>query len=256
MTVLEFKILAVIVIFAIGVSSGLFPLRFAVSKSEELLFSIGNSLAGGIFLGAALLHLLPDGIEHLSGVSDYPLAMLLAAASLGILLFLEKVIFIDSDAHNLENLGKKSAFEPYLLALILSIHSFIAGAALGIEKTILASAVLFVAIIAHKGGAAFALGISMIRGGVIKRRHIKVILLFSIMTPLGIFLGSALSRSFGSSTGQILEGVFDSLAAGTFLYVAVLDIIEEEFSIPGNELLKFLSIIAGLSLMAILAIWT
>ena len=75
------------------------------------------------------------------------------------------------------------------------------------------------------------------------------------MTPLGIFLGSILSRAFASSTGQILEGVFDSLAAGTFLYVAVLDIIEEEFSIPGNELLKFLSIVPGLGLMALLAIW-
>ena len=255
MDVLEFKILAVIVIFAIGVSSGLFPLRFAVSKGEQLLFSVGNSFAVGIFLGAGLLHLLPDGIELLSDVSDYPLAMLLAAASLGILLFLEKVVFIEGESRDLENINK-SAFEPYLLALILSIHSFIAGAALGIEKTILATAVLFIAIIAHKGGAAFALGISMIRGGIAKRRHIKVILLFSIMTPLGIFLGSILSRAFASSTGQILEGVFDSLAAGTFLYVAVLDIIEEEFSIPGNELLKFLSIIAGLGLMALLAIWT
>jgi hypothetical protein len=94
MTVLEFKLAAVVVIFLIGISSGLLPLRFAVSKGEQLLFSIGNSLAGGIFLGAGLLHLLPDGIEFLSGVSDYPLAMLIAASSLGVLLFLEKVVFI------------------------------------------------------------------------------------------------------------------------------------------------------------------
>jgi zinc transporter ZupT len=46
------------------------------------------------------------------------------------------------------------------------------------------------------------------------------------------------------------------LAAGTFIYVAVLDIIEEEFSIPGNELLKFISIVLGLGLMALLAVWT
>ena len=152
-------------IFLVGISSGLLPLRFAVSKGEQLLFSIGNSLAGGIFLGAGLLHLLPDGIEFLSGVSDYPLAMLITASSLCVLLLLEKVVFIKSDAHNLENIGSSPDFQPYLLAIILSIHSFIAGAALGIEKTILASVVLFIAIIAHKGGAAFALGISMIRGG-------------------------------------------------------------------------------------------
>lgn len=85
---------------------------------------------------------------------------------------------------------------------------------------------------------------------------LKVILLFSVMTPLGIVLGSLLSRGLGSSTGQVVEGVFDSLAAGTFLYIAVLDIIEEEFSIPGNELLKFISIIAGLGLMSLLALWS
>lgn len=256
MSLFEFKILAVVAIFLIGVSAGLIPLKLAVSKREKLLFSVGNSLAGGIFLGAGLLHLLPDGIDSLGGVSNYPLAMLLAAGSLAALLFLEKVVFIGRDAHNLETIGNTSAFEPYLLALILSIHSFIAGAAFGIEKTILASAVLLIAIIAHKGGAAFALGISMERGGVIKARYIKVILLFSIMTPLGIFLGSVLGSAFSSNTGKLLEGIFDSLAAGTFIYVAVLDIIEEEFSIPGNELLKFLSIVAGLSLMAVLAIWT
>lgn len=256
MTILEFKILAVIIIFMVGVTSGLLPLKFGVSKREKLLFSIGNSLSGGIFLGAGLLHLLPDGIESLGGVSDYPLAMLLAAGSLGLLLFLEKVVLINTDAHNMENIGQSSAFEPYLLALILSIHSVIAGAAFGIEQTILASAAIFIAIIAHKGGAAFALGISMERGAILRSRYIKVILLFSVMTPLGIFLGSVLSDAFGSNTGKVLEGVFDSLAAGTFIYVAVLDIIEEEFSIPGNEVLKFLSILAGLSLMAVLAIWT
>jgi hypothetical protein len=49
MTVLEFKIVAVVVIFLVGISSGLFPLRFAVSKGDQLLFSLGNSLAGGYF---------------------------------------------------------------------------------------------------------------------------------------------------------------------------------------------------------------
>lgn len=124
MTVLEFKILAVVVIFLIGISSGLFPLRFAVSKGDQLLFSIGNSLAGGIFLGAGLLHLLPDGIEFLSGVSDYPLAMLIAASSLSVLLFLEKVVFIESDAHNLENIGASPNFQPYLFIHLLQVpHS-------------------------------------------------------------------------------------------------------------------------------------
>lgn len=256
MDIFIFKLIAVLIIFVTGVSSGLLPLRFAVTGRNRLFFSLGNSLAGGIFLGAGLLHLLPDAIRNLSGAGDYPVAMLLAAGSLGILLYLEKVLFIEGEGRELEKVGAKPAFYPYLLALVLSIHSFIAGVALGIEKTILASLMLFIAIIAHKGSAAFALGVSMLRGGISRKTHVRVIALFSCMTPLGIFLGSGLSRAFTGGTSALVEGVFDSLAAGTFLYVSVIDIIEEEFSIRGNEALKFVAIIGGLSLMALLALRT
>ncbi|MEE8299109.1 MAG: ZIP family metal transporter, partial [Thermodesulfobacteriota bacterium] len=107
-----------------------------------------------------------------------------------------------------------------------------------------------------KGAASFALGISMRKADFIKSLHFKVITLFTIMTPSGIILGSILSNIFSNTISKELEGIFDSLAAGTFLYVAVLDIIEEEFSIPGNEWLKFVSIIVGFLLMALLAVWS
>jgi len=90
----------------------------------------------------------------------------------------------------------------------------------------------------------------------IESLHFKVITLFTIMTPAGIILGSVLSNIFSNTISKELEGIFDSLAAGTFIYVAVLDIIEEEFSIPGNEWPKFLSIIIGFLLMSVLAIWS
>jgi len=256
MNIFVLKLIAIGLVFLTGVSSGIFPLKFRVGGTDRLFFSLGNSLAGGVFLGVGLLHLLPDGIKHLSGVSAYPIAMLLAALSLGVLLYLEKVLFIEGEGRELEHLGKKPAFYPYLLAIVLSIHSFIAGVALGIESTILGSIVLFIAIIAHKGSAAFSLAINMMRGGILKSTHLRVILLFSCMTPIGILLGSGLASAFESNTSDLIEGVFDSLAAGTFIYVSVLDIIEEEFSIPGNEALKFLAIITGLSLMALLAVWT
>jgi len=255
MSIFELKLILIVFIILAGISGGLFPLRFKGSKTSQIFFSLGNSFAGGIFLGAALLHLLPDGLEFLGPFTDYPLPFLLAAVSLGSLLFIEKVVFIETEMRDEAKIKSSSDFFPYLLALILSIHSFIAGVALGIEREVLAALVLFVAIIAHKGSAAFALGISMIRGGIIKSRHIKVILLFTCMTPLGILFGSLLDEVFAADTGRLVEGIFDSLAAGTFLYVSVIDIIEEEFSIPGNEFLKFLSIVVGLALMALLAIW-
>ncbi len=55
---------------------------------------------------------------------------------------------------------------------------------------------------------------------------------------------------------QGLQPVFDALAAGTFLYVAVVDIIEVEFSHHQNQWLKFGLVALGLGVMAIVAIWT
>ncbi|MDA2918789.1 ZIP family metal transporter [Desulfobacterota bacterium AH_259_B03_O07] len=256
MDIIHFKIIMVVVIIVVGLSGGLLPLRFALSEKNRLFFSVGNSFAGGVFLGAGLLHMLPDGLELLGGISEYPLAFLLAGLSLAVLLFLEKVVFIQHELHDLDKVESSPSIYPYLLALVLSIHSFIAGVALGIETTLLATVVIFIAIIAHKGAASFALGISMRKADFIKSLHFKVITLFTIMTPAGIILGSVLSNIFSNTISKELEGIFDSLAAGTFLYVAVLDIIEEEFSIPGNEWLKFVSIIVGFLLMALLAVWS
>lgn len=256
MDILYFKIIAIAVIFAVGLSSGLLPLKIELSEKNRVFFSVGNSFAGGIFLGVGLLHMLPDGLFLLRGVSEYPIALLLCGVSLGVLLFLEKVLLIQHELHDLNRINRGNSMYPYLLAVVLSIHSFIAGVALGIETTVFATIVIFIAIIAHKGSAALALGISMRKADFINSLHVKVVSLFTIMTPSGIIIGSMLSNVFSDSISQELEGVFDSLAAGTFLYVSVLDIIEEEFSIPGNEWLKFSSIIVGFLLMSTLALWS
>jgi hypothetical protein len=49
------------------------------------------------------------------------------------------------------------------------------------------------------------------------------------MTPLGIGIGVTFSSLAASGTATKIEAVFDGLAAGTFLCVAVIDIIEEVF---------------------------
>ena len=255
MSDLELKLLFLLIILITALSTGLFPLKLDRSDKNNLFFTISNSLSGGIFLGVGLIHLLPDGVEVLGDYTSYPLPYLLTGLSLAIFLFIEKALFIQHDYRVFENLQKKKVYYPYILAIILSIHSFVAGIALGIETRIVTSIVIFVAIIAHKGSAAFALSISMIRSKISKSRHIRVILLFSIMTPIGIIIGSFLSNAFSSSDTSISEGVFDCIAAGTFIYISVLDIIEEEFSIAGNEFLKFFFILTGFLMMALLGLW-
>jgi len=48
----------------------------------------------------------------------------------------------------------------------------------------------------------------------------------AVMNPIGIALGWMLSES-----GNLISGIFTSISAGTFLYIATIEVITEEFSI-------------------------
>jgi zinc transporter 1/2/3 len=54
----------------------------------------------------------------------------------------------------------------------------------------------------------------------------------------------------------MFEAIFDTLAAGTFLYIATLEIIAELFESNQNKPSKLVMILMGFSLMATIAIWT
>jgi zinc transporter ZupT len=85
--------------------------------------------------------------------------------------------------------------------------------------------------------------------------YFKMIAILVILA-VGLFSGLLPLRFELSEKNRVFLSIGNSFAAGTFLYVSVLDIIEEEFSIPGNEWLKFLSIITGFLLMSTLALWS
>ena len=77
--------------------------------------------------------------------------------------------------------------------MVLSIHSVIAGIALGIESELAASLLVMIAILSHKGSAAFALMVSVQSAGADRARLKRVLAIFVVMTPLGIMLGTLAS---------------------------------------------------------------
>ena len=256
MQAIELKLVSSLVNFATGLIGGLLPLRLDESDRSRRLLAIGNGFAGGIFLGAGLIHMLADAQEKLSSFDvDYPLALLIAGGGFLAVLFLEMVALQGREDVG-EMAGGKGSFYPFLLIVILSVHSLIAGTALGLEGSVAASFALLIAILAHKGSAAFALGVSLKTARFPTRRLIRMVALFSCMTPLGVFLGLMFSRILTGETAILLETVFDALAAGTFIYVAVIDIIGEAFEEKIDLGTKFTMLAAGFLGMALLAVWT
>ena len=115
---------------------------------------------------------------------------------------------------------------------------------------------LLLAIVAHKSFAAFALGVSFEKARLARRRYVLLLALFSITTPAGVLIGAGLGDTLQSDVALELEAIFDGLAAGTFIYVATIDVIGQEFDDGRMRWSKFAAVASGFGLMALLAIWT
>ena len=280
MSLFEIKIIAALAILAVGVVGGIIPLLAARHDTSRRFLSLGNALAGGIFLGAGFIHLLPEAGEALEGVVDYPLAPLLAAVGVVALLLIDRVLFEAGHAIEAgEDATARQPIYPLVLLVVLSIHSIIAGIALGAESELAASLLVMIAILSHKGSAAFALMVSVQAAGADRARLKRVLAIFVVMTPLGIMLGTLASGFFEGRAALLVEGSFNALAAGTFVYVAILDVIDAEMSrsddriahfvrssllgdddvpMPAQDtdrITKFVLISVGLLSMAMLALW-
>jgi zinc transporter 1/2/3 len=270
---LTLKLLAVALVFAAGMLGGLLPWRVAGTRRSETYLGWGNAFAGGVLLAAGLIHLLGDAADGFSALwpqANYPWAFTIAAGAFLVILGIERVIpsvgrvpagstqlGSDPESDSIVKAAEDSSRYPYLLLLTLSVHSIIAGMALGAQQSVAGFMIIVIAILAHKSAAGFALGVSLHRIGTDIHRARKLILGFSVMTPLGIVLGTGISALLDSTGEQVFEALFDAIAAGTFLYIASLDIIREEFLPPRNDRrIKWLWAAIGLTLMAIVAIWT
>ncbi len=246
MNLLTFKITAAITIWLIALCAGLAPLRMLSSYKNKLVFA--DFFASGVFLGIALFHLLPtaEHAYHLGmGNNGYPVGFLLCALGFALLYLLQRLRRFS------QNVG-------VFLFMILSFHSLISGSALGINMTMSNAVLIFIAIIAHKGAASFALSTKLHRDHFSAAKTTILIFIFALMTPIGILSATAISQIFLTHPGHMLEASFNAFAAGTFLYIGLMHAAGEHFS-GFKQALKarhLMPLTAGMGLMAIVAIWT
>lgn len=223
MTIFNLTILACFLVATVTLIGGYLPIWLAAGKKTQYLFALSNSFARGIFLGIGFIHLLPEASLSLTqtfGSTSFSIISAICALTIITLLFLEQSL---SDFFKEKEAGKNIPWLPYLLAIMLSTHSVLAGAALGLEQKIASFIAIFTAIVIHKGSEAFALSTSLYSHHLKKQAHHKIIILFSLMTPLGILSGASLSSILDSNSGKISAAIFSAIAAGTFIYIAVLD---------------------------------
>ena len=88
-------------------------------------------------------------------------------------------------------------------------------------------------------------------------------LFFSMTTPAGVAIGIAISSVYDeiSPTALVVQGLLEAAAAGILVYMALVDILAEEFmsarvqSRARLQLALNASLLLGAGLMSMLAIW-
>ncbi|CAL5220634.1 g2678 [Coccomyxa viridis] len=138
-----------------------------------------------------------------------------------------------------------------LMGVALCFHSILEGMAMGAQTNIVDSVHIFIAIAAHKGLAAYALGSSVVDSQASMQKFWTVIGFFATATPVGILLGVVLSSVSNSDAAAAVS----ALASGTFLYVAFMEVIPRELAVPQHRTAKLGMLMLGFAAMSLLAIW-
>jgi len=217
MSLIVFKTIAASLILLTALVAGIIPIRSHLLNPDKKSLRIGEAFACGVFFGAAIFHLLPEANHSFQEIYPnlrYPIVNL--ACVLGFLLLL----LIERGFKQIHSGASQSTLIAYLLATILSVHSVIAGSALGIDKTSAGAFILFFAIMAHKSSASYALAINLNRSNISPKGRILILSIFSIMTPIGILLGSLGSHNLDYHQSDLLQSLFNAFAAGTFFTVS------------------------------------
>ena len=249
---------------AAGLGAALPLLRGSSARAGHSL-SWGNALAAGILLGIGLIHMLPESAHLFDELGwRYPIAYGLSATAFLALLLLEHVLLPDSahkavHARSGEPAGPDERdhphdIAPYALLAALSVHSVIAGVTLGAQGSSAGGFALFAGLMAHKAVEAFALGISLTRSHVAAAHALGIVAVFATLTPIGIAAGASLAGGLDAPSGRLFEAASLALAGGTFLYIASLDLMRDEYLRPGSAWQKWSWTALGVALTALLAL--
>jgi zinc transporter 1/2/3 len=256
-------LLAILVAGALGAS---LPVVYRQARARAHLLGWGNAFAAGVFLAAGLMHMLPDADEIWSALGwRYPMAFAFASVAFLFMLLVEHVLLPEREheevhapsAERFASLADRhhDSLSAYTVLTALSIHSLLAGLALGAQPELSRALVIFLAIVAHKSAAGFALGVSLARSPVSSAQAWGLVAIFASATPLGGLVGALLGEAVEGRGAALLEASFLSIAAGTFVYVATFDILRDEFPSPGGRLTKWLVLASGVVAMGLLALW-
>jgi zinc and cadmium transporter len=241
------------------------------------------SLSAGVMLGAAFFHVMPDAMDYSGAYFGWWM-------SLGVvgLFCIERFIAphsheIDTQhnhehnghnhnhgegehhhAHDLPNPGEKRAAAPavagWAAVFGLTLHTFMNGLGLGGAVSSgeggwlgLPGVALFAAIVLHKPADALAISTVLSRKGISRQKIFLVLLGFAAMIPVGVIAFYVIGKELNDESRKQLIGAALAFSAGTFLFVALSDLLPEVQFHRHDRVLLFLFLLSGVAFMGFIA---
>jgi zinc and cadmium transporter len=259
---------------------GLLPFRGEISHTR-LQFYL--TFSAGVMLGAAFFHVMPDAIEQLG--KDY-VGVWMAVAVVG-LFCIERFIAPhshevndghasehsnDEHHHHEHELGHEHSHSPmpeyraaapavagWMAVLGLTIHTFMNGVGLAgsvdndLSKSIgflgIPGLAMFAAVFFHKPADALAISTVLTRKRVSRRKIAWVQVGYVAMIPVGAYAFCLTSGALGETLKHQLTGFALAFSAGTFIFIALSDLLPEVQFHRHDRVPLFLALVLGVLLM-------
>jgi zinc and cadmium transporter len=261
-------------ILAVSLFGGSVPFLGRVTHTRLQLYL---SFSAGVMIGASFFHVMPDAMEKLrTADAESTFGWWMSLGVVG-LFCIER--FIAPHSHEMSSkLQQEHDHEPgcehdhehraapavagWMAVLGLTIHTFMNGVALagavvaemeiGHAHWALPGLALFLAIALHKPADALAISTVLSRKGVSQSKITLVQLGFALMVPIGAGAFLVTIGSIGKShanTLDIVTGAALAFSAGTFLFIALSDLLPEVQFHRHDAVPLFLALVAGVVLM-------
>jgi zinc transporter ZupT len=243
------KIYAAIVLGGLTFGTGLFfdHRVEVVKKYKNTWIFQWEALLSGLFLGLALLHLMPNLHEMLQKNSSLEWANLLVGVTFLFLLWLEHL-----GQEYVQHKSQTENFISLFSLLVFSLHALFEGFALGGQHDFFTDILIFIILLGHKWLDVFICVAILHQASFTRRRRCLYIFCFSAITPLGIWFGVGLPELFAQSIAMSIVTVMLAIAAGTFLYIGTLHGLKKSVLISRCcNLNEYLWVVIGYTVMAV-----
>lgn len=223
-------------------------------SNKTKVIKILLALSGGFLISIAFIHFIPEIYMHQGEKMGYFILI-----GFFVQIFLE--YFSGGIEHGHIHLKNSSNTIPWALFISLSLHSIIEGIPLETQfhdndfflggehnhehehhHNHIHGKGLLLGIVLHKIPVAISLMTLMIASGFKKSKAWIVLIIFSLMSPLGVALGH-----FGAANLLIDLEILFAIVIGMFLHISTTIIFETSENHRFN-LVKLLSLLAGVSL--------